>query len=457
MPDLVALSHALTPPDGFVPPERFARLFPYQQAALAQAPLRRHILFAHAPGLGKTPLALAVLHSTHGDHLIICPPSIALQWSTRMHEWTGLLPEVLITGKAVQDVTRYTRGPVIVSDSLAHLIPVTVQPSLLIIDEVHRFKSIDTRRSVFLFGGTYHSKKVDGIAHRAHRIVTLTGTPVHNTPVDLYPLLHVCAPHIAPSFKAYTERYCPPVEMRIPGAPFPVKRYDLKSQNLEELGTKLRGSLLIRPPTEACQAQLPALIEDTFYVHIDDPARGMDEAKVLAVFDSGPVTLEDEVDVIAVATLRKDTGLAKAHSNALRAWLADLLDGGERPLIWCWHQEVAAAIGLAIDVPYIHGGVSMEQRQRHFDDYRLGKAKALALTMASAGTGIDGLQHSGSLCIFVEEHYNPSDNEQAIARLHRAGQTRGVRVIRVRSATLIDRSIQTILRRKTAMIGQILT
>jgi SWI/SNF-related matrix-associated actin-dependent regulator 1 of chromatin subfamily A len=449
--DLVALSRALTPSAAYQPPGAFTRLFPYQQAALEQAPLREHLLLAHAPGLGKTPMALAMLAD---DAVVICPPTIARQWAAKMLEWTGVTPELLVTGKAVADVARYRRGPVIVSDSLLHLIPSSVETTRLIIDEVHRFKSLDTRRSVYLFGGTYRSTKVVGLATRSERVIALTGTPLQSSPIDLYPLLRRCAPAIAPSFSAFTNRYCPVTEMRVPGAPWPIKRYDLKVQNLDEFAFKLRSTVMIRPPTAECQAQLPPLLEDSFWLSVDDPAEGIDDEQVIAVLAGDGVASEQSKT--AMATLRRETGLAKARADVLLAWLRDLMEGGERPILWCWHQDVANYLGDYFHMPVIHGGVPMEVRHLAISAYQQGVGPGLVLTIGAASTGLDGLQHSGTLCVFVEQSVNPNDNEQAVARLHRTGQTRGVRVVRVRTRTVIDRSIEAILRRKIGVITETL-
>ncbi len=449
--DLVALSRALTPSAGFTPPGAFVRLFPYQQAALEQFPLREHLLLAHAPGLGKTPMALSLLAQ---DAVIICPPTITRQWVTKMQEWTGVRPELLTTGKAVSDRARYALGPTIVSDSLLHLIPPSINTSRLIIDEVHRFKSLDTRRSVYLFGGTYRSVKITGLAARANRVIALTGTPLQSSPIDLYPLLRRCAPSIAPSFSAFTNRYCPVTEMRVPGAPWPIKRYDLKVQNLDEFALKLRGTLMIRPPTDACQAQLPPLLEDTFWLSVDDPAVSLDEERVVAVLAGTGEVSEQEKQ--AMASLRRETGMAKAHADTLLAWLRDLVEGGERPILWCWHQDVANYLGQYLTMPVIHGGVPMDVRALAISAYASGVGSGLVMTIGAASTGLDGLQHSGTLCIFVEQSVNPNENEQAVARLHRTGQTRGVRVVRVRTHTVIDHSIEAILRRKIGVITETL-
>ena len=83
------------------------------------------------------------------------------------------------------------------------------------------------------------------------------------------------------------------------------------------------------------------------------------------------------------------------------------------------------------------------------DQFVQGAAPALVLSIASMGTGFDGLQHASSLCVFVERSFNPSDNEQAIARVHRTGQINPVRVLNIESQTVIDFVIESANTRKT--------
>jgi SNF2 family DNA or RNA helicase len=71
------------------------------------------------------------------------------------------------------------------------------------------------------------------------------------------------------------------------------------------------------------------------------------------------------------------------------------------------------------------------------------------MSIASMGTGIDGLQHATDLCVFVEESFTPAENEQAVARLHRTGQKNPVRAIRITSNTTIDHVIRAANERKT--------
>jgi SWI/SNF-related matrix-associated actin-dependent regulator 1 of chromatin subfamily A len=448
--ELAALSRAIAPPPDYAPDLRYARLFPYQHAAVSQEPYRKHMLLAHPPGAGKTPMALAL---ASGVLLIVCPPSIALQWARKHVEWSGTQIDVADRGMLVAKLLDGQSA--IVPDSLVHLIPPFCRYDTVIVDEVHRLKTRDARRTKAIFGGREGKTVLQGVVQRSGRVFALTGTPLQNSPIDLYPFLALAAPTVAPSFEAFTQRYCPPVSMSVPGSPYPIKRYDQKMQNLDELAFKLRATVMIRPPASECLAQLPPLIEDVYHLGgVEDPAKG--ELSIEQVADVFEGNQAPEQIKQAISLLRRETGLAKAKSLGLVAWLSELIDGGERPILWCWHQEVAAYLALKLELGLIHGGIPMLQREATIASYVAGSIPGIAMTIGAAGTGVDGLQRSGRLCIFVEQSYVPGDNEQAVGRLYRTGQTQGVRVVRVKTALTIDRAIEAILRRKNTMIEETL-
>ena len=442
---LVALSRAVHPPTGYAPPTGFERLFPFQQAATAQAPLRKHLLLAHNPGLGKTPMAMAL---SQGRFIVVCPPTLTVQWQTRIQEWMGGHVPILATGMAAKNPPA---GSFIVGDSLVHNVPPLTGCDNLVIDEVHRLKSREARRTLAVLGGIVERRKNYGLAHSANRVIGLTGTPLLNSPIDLFPFLSVTASAEIGDWDAFTQRYCPPVEMRVPGSPFPVKRYDQKMQNLDELALKLRGSVMIRPLPSECQIQLPEVVYDTYRLPIEDPGRNLSAEDLASVFDPGTADRVGTVDKENAARLRREVGEAKARAPALISWINDLIAGGERPVVWCWHTDAAACLAARLNAGLIMGGVPPIHRQRAIAQYISGESKCLVATIASAGTGLDGLQHSGSLCIFVEQSFSPGENEQAVARLHRTGQTRGVRVVVVRSTTTTDAGVAVVLRRKSTM------
>jgi len=421
------------------------RLYPYQQAAVESVVRgwHRHAIFGHHPGKGKTPMALCVANEAlrlGGQVIVVCPPAIVDQWALRVREWCAVEPTIARRGREV--CAALTRdGITILPDSIIQYQVGAIRPhATVIIDEVHRFKERSAIRTRAVFGGKRTNVCLGdrcedvvfaGLTNQASRILALTGTPVISSPVDLFPVLHAMNFPEARTFKAYTERYCPPYKVQIHTGRRVIEevKYD-RAQNLEELARKLREFCMIRPTLEAYEDQLPQVRTELFPVDIDDPSDVPEDACIDAASFNQP----------ALAEVRRLTGINKA--SAAKPYLETLIAGGDRPIIWCWHQEVAVKLAHDLGGQFIHGGVPIPIRQDRCRRFISGAFPALVLTIAAAGTGLDGLQHATDLCVFVEEAFTPAENEQALARIHRLGQYGSVRRVRVVSRTLVDRVVE---------------
>ena len=151
----------------------------------------------------------------------------------------------------------------------------------------------------------------------------------------------------------------------------------------------------------------------------------------------------------SIAKMRREVGVAKAK-QCIGA-IADMIEGGERPVVWCWHREVTEIIAASLGVKPIHGGVATADRAALVAAFVAGETNALVASISAMGTGTDGIQHATDFCIFVEESFTPAENEQAVARLDRMGQTKPVRVTRVISNSMIDAAVRRANDRKTHM------
>lgn len=443
--DLDARSRAVSP----LAPGMDPRLYPYQQAAVEQKlrGWRRHLLLAHHPGAGKTPMAIATAATAVAmgtDLTVICPPSICDQWARRVSEWMN--GEAALVCRSPAQVKAHARGRVsIVPDSMIHLITeAPPEGRVVVVDEVHRFKERGARRTRALFGGRCGDVRYPGLTNNSAFLVAMTGTPVISSPADLYPMLRAMGFEDARgSFESFCERYCPPypVQIRTPKGVYSELRYD-KPINLPELAHKLRTAFLVRPKKDDYLDQLPPLRFEDFTLNVTDSSD-----PVLLALD--PQAVIDNEGSESISKLRKQTGMQKAY--AARDVLQDIIDGGDRPVIFAWHREVVEQIANGHNLAYVHGGVA--DRDAVIERFALGDYKGLVLSIAACGTGLDGLQKITDSVIFMEESFSPHENEQAIARVHRTGQVNPVRVLRFRSNTVVDRAVAAAGAKKTANAG----
>lgn len=435
---LLELSYAVEPRTGAAD----GRLYPYQQAAVEQFLMgeRHHGLLGHHPGAGKTPMGLCI-SAKASQVCVIAPPSICRQWQTKICEWFPGATVYRCENGA--EVTAWSDGEkpaqvVIIPDSLAHCAS-PLPGATVIVDELHRFKNQSARRTTALFGGKYQRRDVIGLTKDCERIIGLTGTPVISSPVDLYPFLHAVGFPDAKNFNDFCEHYCPPYESHI--GQRTVLKYD-RPIRMPEFAAKIRQSVLVRPRREEYLDQLPSVTSDTMYITVTDPAEQYSADQVATALTCG-----NKVEAEEMAKLRRLHGIAKAEE--IIPAIKDMIEGGERPVIWCWHREVCEIIARAIDGDMIHGGVASLARTACVERFCARQTPALVATISSMGTGIDGLQHATDFCMFVERSFVPAENEQALARVHRTGQLRPVRVLYIESDSNLDAAVRRANSRKT--------
>lgn len=104
---------------------------------------------------------------------------------------------------------------------------------------------------------------------------------------------------------------------------------------------------------------------------------------------------------------------------------------------------------LDINVAYINGAVSIEHRKSIIENNDI---KVLLVQIECGGTGLN-LQNY-NIAYFTSLHWNPSLEDQAIARLYRIGQKRKVQIYRVLINKTIDKYIDFVQKRKRKLIKQ---
>jgi SWI/SNF-related matrix-associated actin-dependent regulator of chromatin subfamily A-like protein 1 len=123
---------------------------------------------------------------------------------------------------------------------------------MIISDEAHYIKSRDAKRS----------KRLMPLYQRAEHLLLLTGTPILNTPTELYNLIRILRPDVTPSFNMFTQRYCDPR----PG------RYGMEYTGAtckQELGFVLRERIMVRRLKEDVLSELPEKTRQRLFVKTD--------------------------------------------------------------------------------------------------------------------------------------------------------------------------------------------
>lgn len=142
----------------------------------------------------------------------------------------------------------------------------------------------------------------------------------------------------------------------------------------------------------------------------------------------------------AVLDLAQDTGKPLVVFDPWTSPLKLLKEMGERP-------RTNIKVGLYT------GQQNAKQRERVLQEFKDGSIQILAMTHGAGGEGIDGLQHVCNTVVFLDRDWSPFVNDQAIARINRAGQEQTVNVIDVlANGTLNAKRNEDINYKKTAIL-----
>lgn len=425
---------------------------PYQRTGIAFALSRDNALIADQMGLGKTVQALGVVNgdSSVRHVLVICPASLKLNWKREAEKWltrplsvgvaNGSFPETDVV-VINYDVVSKWRGAIDAG-----------RWDLLIVDEAHYLKNPKAKRTQAVLG---HREKVDGewrtieTPIRARRRVFLTGTPIVNCPIELWPLVEALDPTgLGRNFFGYAKRYCNAVKGE--------HGWDFSgSSNLGELQTRLRGSFMIRRLKDEVLSELPAKRRQVVLLEGGkDDQRSMDaEMRVYRDWQAAVESGDTEAQTAAfteMSKLRHATAVAKIP-YVIEA-VESALESEDKVVVFAHHHDVIRAMAEAFPgAAVITGETANETRQAEVDRFQSDPACRVFIgSIQAAGVGITltAAQH----VVFAELDWVPGNMSQAEDRLHRIGQRGQVLVSHLVFAKSLDAHMSEVIIGKQTVI-----
>ncbi|HMO37839.1 MAG TPA: SNF2-related protein [Saprospiraceae bacterium] len=133
--------------------------------------------------------------------------------------------------------------------------------------------------------------------------------------------------------------------------------------------------------------------------------------------------------------------------------LHQLLDSGEKALIFTQYQEMGKLLATMIETdfwleaPFLHGGVSRKERDEMVEDFQHNRAtRLLLLSLKAGGTGLN--LTAASNVIHFDLWWNPAVEAQATDRAFRIGQTNNVLVHRFITQNTFEEKINKLLLNK---------
>jgi SNF2 family DNA or RNA helicase len=417
--------------------------YPYQLASLKFIEANGgRVIIGDEMGLGKTLEALIFASAHRGDIsrlIVICPAMVKAHWAHEITKWLNEKPynigvvssQVLRTAPGYTQLTQPAEMPVLVinyEQVVKHVeaLERLAAGSCVVIDECHYIKNWKAQRT----------KAVIRVAKKAKYILALSGTPIVNRPEEFFTTLNLLRPDVFPYWKRYNFRYC------------------MTRVHLNELGRLVRETgIVIRRRKDDVLQSLPPKRYLTLEVDIDESEVEEEAMRLVEMVQSteGTSFLETAPLIAQLSRYRHALGIARAR--AVKEWIREFLQQNpdRKLVIFCHHRKVARLLSPAV----ITGDMSPEERAalvmrfQNDPDFRL-----LAATFGAAGVGIS--LTAAQDVLLAERSWVPSQEDQAVDRLHRIGQKSSVAVWVCQSQHWLDRRIARVLEEKRKVITTVL-
>lgn len=378
---------------------------PYQKAGIAYAASRKSVLIGDEMGLGKTIQALGLINLdfTIQTVLIVAPKSLLLNWQREAEKW----------------LTRAVDLAVINYDMVWKRADLTERTwDLVVYDESQYLKNPKAKRTVA------------SLAIQARRRVFLTGTPILNRPVELWPMVNAIDPDgMGKSFFGFAQRYCGARQVRAGRKMV----WDFTgASNLEELQDKMRQKFMVRRLKADVLKELPAKRRQIIPLEANGASSILRAEKKLIEqlgFEEAARALEGQSAAFTeMAKLRHDLGVAKVE-KALDH-IKDMLDSVEKVIVFAHHHDVIDGLQAGLDefgCVTVTGQTPGADRQAAVDRFQADPTCRVFLgNIKAAGVGLT--LTAASTVVFVESDWTPGWMQQAEDRAHRIGQTESVLV-----------------------------
>ena len=434
-------------------PERLeAILRPYQKEGVRWLQFLRTYglggILADDMGLGKTIQVLAFLAANPHmrPSLIVCPKTLMVNW---LHEAKRFAPELktlLIHGSKSNRKHQFrqsedcdlviTSYPLFQRD-LDRFLGMAFDTCIL--DEAQMIKNPDTHLARQL-------KRVKA----DHRLV-LTGTPMENTPVDLWSLFDFVMPGFLGTEADFRLRHTGP------------------ESSTEDLVRRIRPFLLRRTKGDVLP-ELPAKLEETLYAELTQnqlalyrhtlshiksrmretlAAKGLGQAKIEVLAGLTRLRQICNHPGVIYPKYRSGSGLS-GKMDLFELLLEQCLSSGHKVLVFSQFTQTLAIIAEKLvhqKLKYSLLDGQTSGRQAIVDQFnRDDEIKVFLISLKAGGYGLN--LTSADTVILFDPWWNPMVEDQAADRAHRMGQSRPVTVYRLITQGTLEEKMVLLQERK---------
>ncbi len=452
-------------------------LFPHQRAGVDFLVKSRRALLADEPGLGKTAQAIRALKKMFDEGqevfpaLVVCPNTLKSNWEREFDRWWPGVNVSVVKGSAIQRKKAFeekadvyvinweslrTHSKLLSYGSIAlarcedcggHDSRVTVNRcevhprelnltdfKSVIADEIHRSKDPKSKQTRALWAAT----------GEADIRYALTGTPIANDVVDLWPILHWLDPKEWPSKTKWIDRYVDTMINAFGGMMVIGLKPTMTEEFYAGINPRMRRMLkakvlpwLPKVLTERRDVEMGAKQAKAYKQMLQNMIAMLENDEGItgdALVAPNPLTqtirllqFANAYAQIEVSETGEEQVILSDPSCKVDALMDDMKNGdfGDDSVAVCAVSRQLIDIlsarltkeGIAHGL--ITGAQDGDERQKSIDDFQAGKTKWILFTAQAGGVGVT-LTKARRL-VMLQRPWSLVDYKQALDRVHRIG------------------------------------
>jgi superfamily II DNA or RNA helicase len=444
-----------------VPSNLQAVMRSYQKAGFQWLKMLRryhlHGILADDMGLGKTIQAISVLSDLPSDRisLVVCPKTLLFNWAAEIDKFNPSLHYVVYEGSKPERLELLKQQAVqiiiasysIILNDRQELRKIPFE--YIILDEAQHIKN-----SVAL-----RTKAIKEL--RCRNRLALTGTPMENSPTELWSIFDFLLPGYLPTLSRFKSEYVNITDEKVN------KHRHLASMISPFLLRRKKREVLIELPDKQEQISFCRMseVQEKLYVEVIEAVR----KTLLPRMDNSEQG--QFIHVLAALTrlrqicnhpslvnkdLKHDEDFSGKLENLMEI-LEDAVSSGRKVLVFSQFVEMLQLVRdllkkRRISFEYMDG--STRQRQRHVDNFNNNtQVRIFLISLKTGGFGLN--LTAADTVVLVDPWWNPMGENQAIDRAHRIGQTKKVNVYKLITKGTVEEKILSLQKSKIELFESI--
>ena len=417
-----------------------------------------HGLLADEMGLGKTLQILSLINSlpkSKEPALVVCPASVISVWHNEVDKFFPKMSIAML--QSGNDFSSVSKQPDLWVSSYSqirrhkHLLK-DAKFSLVILDEAQNIKNHDTKvtQACFNIQGKYR--------------LVLSGTPIENTPVDLWTLFRFLMPGLLGSRNAFLEMlknepdtFTETLKTQI--RPFILRR--TKKLVAKDLPDKME-MVLRCPMSEEQRSTYNQLLQQGVEEIGNDVQEAMSQHSMsfLALLTRLRQVCVDPCLLPSKLNGSEDLSPESGKVQEFLRRMDELLERGHKVVVFSQFVGFLKALKPILEKEHPKSKVfeltgATKERGKLVKSFQSRKGSAIFLvSLRAGGTGIT--LHAADYVFLMDPWWNPAVEKQAIDRVHRIGQTKTVFVYRMIASGSIEERIQDLQQQKETTFAELI-